>query len=1066
MEISEVEMKKALISTLFICLIFSLFILGTSADGTAPTVTSLKIESYPTRTVYGAFESFDPAGLEISAVLEDGSSRSIPTTDLIYSYHQDGCFRVGDEYVTISYGGRSVNLPVTVNRISYSLDAKINDLTLTYNGDYQSYNQALPVIVGLDGIPLGVKAVGGGTNVGEYEVFIEFSTESADYLTPESRVVLLKILPLEVSVNWSNLSFVYDGKSKIPSATFTDAAGTVRSLAVIGGATNAGIYTAKVSASDPNYTFNDTSIDYEIKKADYDMSGVSWRGTSFVYDGSKRSVTLNNLPMGVSVIAYEGDVASDAGKYTATATLAWDTVNYNAPSLAPHSWEILPAEYDLTGFKFIPSTFVYDGQMHYPTLEGSMPVGADGIKLEYSFSRGATHVSDGKVSVIIGFKTQSGNYRIPGDQYSSVSITPRGINVSWSSDTLYYTGERQSPTATSPECNIKVNGGALTVGRYTATAESKNSDYYILNDRFEFSIMKAPNSWRVTPTSSTCYEGREIKLAGESRFGEVKYSFYSDKDGINKIAAPTAVGVYYARLTVDDTMNYGGLTSEIIRLEIVEISPISFIAKLGEESLVAFGKLSTDRLTCSVINNDGSTESVDSSKVKILYQNGDSLRKMDTYITVVYDKFSLTLPVSVDYATYDLSDVSWENITTTYCGEPQLPSLVNLPEGVKVISYSDSEMINAGVYNVTAELSYDSENYHKPIIAACRFTIEKKPIPIPSLSAVYNGKNQIPVSDSLLYSIDSFDGYSDVGIYPMAVSLTDSRNYVFAETGQDRANGLFRITPATISLKIQDLRLHLFEKINGAEYYITSGRVYGDDYVALSFYIEDGRVYATSDNKNYTLSVEPGKLIRLPYPTLAGALWMGLVLLIICLIFLGVFVLYKKRRSVATVIGIIKCRIHHRHFKASEPIDEPRVSEMPKTDENAGQTIYDGDKISIPVDAPHADMLLTDPQAKGLVKKEGDVIYTDGTGRATISVGELSDAFEVGARVDINSLKDKGLVPKEAGQIKVVGGGRIDKSLTVYANDFNLSAVKMIALSGGQAIKSVTLRGKAGKEKE
>ena len=139
---------------------------------------------------------------------------------------------------------------------------------------------------------------------------------------------------------------------------------------------------------------------------------------------------------------------------------------------------------------------------------------------------------------------------------------------------------------------------------------------------------------------------------------------------------------------------------------------------------------------------------------------------------------------------------------------------------------------------------------------------------------------------------------------------------------------------------------------------------------------------------------------------------------------------------------------------------------MPKADEKTGQTIYDGDKISISVDAPHADMLLTDPQARGLVKKEGDVVYTDGTSRASISVGELSDAFEVGDKVDINSLKDKGLIPKDVGQIKVVGGGKIDKSLTVYANDFTLSAIKMIALSGGQAIKSVTLHGKAGKEKE
>ena len=99
------------------------------------------------------------------------------------------------------------------------------------------------------------------------------------------------------------------------------------------------------------------------------------------------------------------------------------------------------------------------------------------------------------------------------------------------------------------------------------------------------------------------------------------------------------------------------------------------------------------------------------------------------------------------------------------------------------------------------------------------------------------------------------------------------------------------------------------------------------------------------------------------------------------------------------------------------------------------------------------------------MKKEGDVIYTHGSGRAKISVGELSEAFGEGETVDVNSLKEKGIVSPEVAYIKIISGGKIDKSLTVFANDFTLSAVKMIALSGGQAIKSLTMKGRA-KEKE
>ena len=67
--------------------------------------------------------------------------------------------------------------------------------------------------------------------------------------------------------------------------------------------------------------------------------------------------------------------------------------------------------------------------------------------------------------------------------------------------------------------------------------------------------------------------------------------------------------------------------------------------------------------------------------------------------------------------------------------------------------------------------------------------------------------------------------------------------------------------------------------------------------------------------------------------------------------------------------------------------------------------------------------------------------------------------------MDINALKQRGLVSNETGYLRITTGGKIDKSLTVYANEFSLSAVKMIALSGGQAVKCITMKGRT-KEKE
>jgi ribosomal protein L15 len=55
-------------------------------------------------------------------------------------------------------------------------------------------------------------------------------------------------------------------------------------------------------------------------------------------------------------------------------------------------------------------------------------------------------------------------------------------------------------------------------------------------------------------------------------------------------------------------------------------------------------------------------------------------------------------------------------------------------------------------------------------------------------------------------------------------------------------------------------------------------------------------------------------------------------------------------------------------------------------------------------------------------------------------------------------MKEHGIIPKGALCVKVLGGGIIDKPLKVKANKFSASAIKMVALTGGEAIKTKTAR--------
>ena len=111
-------------------------------------------------------------------------------------------------------------------------------------------------------------------------------------------------------------------------------------LKVVGGRSLVGEYTAVAELSDKNYKLVGASARYRILKADYDLSGIKWSDSEFVYDGNEKCVSLLGLPSGVGVIGYVDNKASLAGSYKAKATLSYDERNYNPPILPEYEWTI------------------------------------------------------------------------------------------------------------------------------------------------------------------------------------------------------------------------------------------------------------------------------------------------------------------------------------------------------------------------------------------------------------------------------------------------------------------------------------------------------------------------------------------------------------------------------------------------------------------------------------------------------------------------------------------------------------------------------------------------------
>ena len=86
------------------------------------------------------------------------------------------------------------------------------------------------------------------------------------------------------------------------------------------------------------------------------------------------------------------------------------------------------------------------------------------------------------------------------------------------------------------------------------------------------------------------------------------------------------------------------------------------------------------------------------------------------------------------------------------------------------------------------------------------------------------------------------------------------------------------------------------------------------------------------------------------------------------------------------------------------------------------------------------------PLARRLPKRGFHNIF--GTENAVVNVSDLN-RFEDGVTVDYEALKAAGLLKKHLDGVKVLGGGKLEKKLTVKAEKFSATAVKAIEEAGG-----------------
>ncbi len=979
------------------------------------SLISLDLLTPPTKLSYLAFEFVSLEGISLEATYLSGVKTEVPASLISVEYKNSYGLSVTDRSVTLSYLDLAIPLSVSVSPCDYDISGiEFSDKSLPFCGKWQTLSAA-GKIVGKDGKELLMSLRGGGVNAGRYTVSLEFTSQSLNYNTPPTLYRTLDITPLEVVCEYSNLEFIYDGSVKAPSAAAYGVNSLPLSVRVESVFIDAGSYTVSAVLPDGNYRLKNPSVSFVIKKAPLNLSGARLSESSFIYDGKPKSVSLVGLPEAVYAVGYLDSVYTEAGDYLARVSLSFDERNYYLDSQLSYKWSIAKAEYDMSGIEFLDTEVVYDGKSHTPRVVGRLPVGADGSSPEYRFLNSVCDVTGDGVSVTAVFSTDSKNYNAPKSITRSVLITPLEIEVVWEGLRQTFSGASICATAASELCEIEVTGGGVDAGSYTVTAAPKSRNYSIKNALATLIIEKCQNEFLSQPSILSAYFGDRLIKEGSTKYGNAVFSFYLDKALTQPIDEPYEVGEYYMTVSAPEGINYLAIVSEPIKFSILKVLPIGLMGEVKKEVLLALDRIASEDIEVSFVNNNGTFTKIPFSKLKVSYRSGDSLRYGDNEIGISAGGFYTTLGIRVARRSYDMEEARWENTHHTYDGEEKTANVVGLPSGVSVKKYILNKATNAGEYRLSCIFEYDRENYNDPKIAEASLVIYKKELKLPN-GAVYTYDKEIKrlsVADTDYYIGGEVYG-TESGKYRLALTLRDSENYCFS--GGDSSVTL-EILPREITLRVnQDFD----------SYTLIDGSIIDDDDIGVKYEQIGNFVYISLQNPNYKATVIPRNV-----NDKSGNLWILLLIAAVAvfLFLLGYFI-YKKRQEIRlTTAGA--------HGSADGAANTGKEQNLTAT--------------LMCVDRAYADSLISNSLAKTLRKKSESEIESSGRGLAKISLGAISSAFESGDLVDINALKEKMLISSEAGKIRITADGVIDKPLKVYADSFAPSALKMIALTGGES---------------
>ncbi len=213
--------------------------------------------------------------------------------------------------------------------------------------------------------------------------------------------------------------------------------------------TNAGEYTVTATVSADNYTSQVLTATLKINKATYDMSQVVYKNTEAIYDGTSHTITVDNLPSGVTAFV-ESTNYVNAGSYQIKVSFTGDSVNYYPISDLTKTLTINKRELKV---EFSGNTTIkYDGNAH-KTISVVAKNILDGDTVNINLAYGGEMIEKGVY--IVTATVNNKNYQLTQNNTVQVEITRELHTVTFrqdgEDDIIYNVYDLATVTETIPQ---------------------------------------------------------------------------------------------------------------------------------------------------------------------------------------------------------------------------------------------------------------------------------------------------------------------------------------------------------------------------------------------------------------------------------------------------------------------------------------------------------------------------------------------------------------------------------------------------------------------------------------